>query len=332
MIIFQRGILAITAIGVVSAAILSAPAATASPEPRTSASASATIANSSSQKVFRIRSGKVFDVKSTVRGVRRGDRLALESLYAAGPRRPKTWHVLGSWPMKAGETHFVGKTFGTTPGRFTLRVQFLRNKRLLKGSQSNQFVVVVQGFSFKPPPRPHKQSAAVSAVRTGTLSKIPNIVNNWPEPVQCATDTTSQITAGHGILIPPLVGEINVTRSLNIVQVIWTQQAAPGGTFGPWQVAAQTPNTLTPLVPNTFSLGVGGDTVVSDALDSTLLYYPNDSGDVYRNIAWDLAAQKSDGSWVWLNPTNWYTPSSYEQWTQDGRSTYTSNYCLTYNS
>jgi hypothetical protein len=328
MITFQRSIPAIAAIGVLGAGILSAPAATASPLPGASVSASATIASSSSQSVFHIGSGKAFDVKSTVHGVRRGDRLALESLYAAGPRRAKTWHVLGSWPMTAGETHFVGKTHGTTPGRFTLRVQFVRNKRLLKGSQSNQFVVVVQGFSFKRPAKPHKQGAAISAV-PGT---VPNIVNNWPEPIQCAPDNASNITVGHGILIPPLVPEIKVASSLNVVQVIWTQQAAPGGTFGTWQVAAQTPNTLTPADPNDISIGVGGDTLVSDDLGSTLLYYPNDSGDVYRNIAWDLAAQKSDGSWVWLNPTNWYTPSSYEQWTQNGLSEYASNYCLTYNS
>jgi hypothetical protein len=310
---------------------LSDTAATASPKPHAAGPARTAIVNASGRKVFQIRPGKIFDVTATVHGVRRGDRLALESLYRAGPHKPSRWHVLGSWRMHRGERHFVGKTRGTTPGLFTLRVQFLRHHGLLKNSQSNRFYVRVGRFRFKKLAKPHRHASAGSGA-FGTVSDPASSrqIVNWQEPIQCAPDGPID-TVGHGILVPPPTADIGILG--NVAQVVWVQQAAPGGTFGAWHIAA-TPveETLTAPDPNEISIGGGNDTHVSNELGSTLLDYPNDSGDVFRNIAWDLEIQASDGSWVWVSPTAWYTPSSYEQWTQDGQSHFTSNFCETYNS
>jgi hypothetical protein len=332
---FRRALAVASAIGA-GVTVLTATAATASPTPRAAAPASATITSASRHKVFSIRSGKIFDVTASVHGVRSGDRLALESLYRIRPRGARHWHVLGSWRMHRGQRHFTGKTYGTTPGLFTLRVQFLRHRRLLKGSQSNQFQVRVRRFSLKRLAKPHKhKKAAATAVSTAAgrwpLGARPGAVINWQEPIQCAPDGGQADTVGHGILVPPPVANIGITG--NVAQVIWVQAAAPGGTFGKWQIAA-TPveETLTPVQPGTFSLGSGSDSKLSDELGATILDYPNDSGDVFRNVAWDLEIQASDGSWAWVSPTSWYTPSSYRQWSQDGLSQSASGFCETFNS
>src|ERR1700727_2289041 len=86
-----------------AASLLGATAASASTGPA-STSGAATVGASRHHHVFQVRPGKIFVVTDSVRGVRRGDRLALESRYR------HRWHQVGSWPMHRGQRHFTGRT------------------------------------------------------------------------------------------------------------------------------------------------------------------------------------------------------------------------------
>jgi hypothetical protein len=63
----------------------------------TSPVASSQVISSAARKTpFRIKAGRIYDVVATVRGVRAGERLALEANYR------RRWHVIGSWKMHRG--------------------------------------------------------------------------------------------------------------------------------------------------------------------------------------------------------------------------------------
>ena len=138
----------------------------------------AAVNTSTEQHPFKIKAGKRYDVVATLSGVRRHDRLAFEAYYRTGHVGPKRWHVLGSWQLHRGERRFRGAARATIPGLWTLRVQFLRHHRLLRGSQSNRFYVRV--LSFKIPvhiPRKPKHGNGVSS--NGI------VIPNWTD-VYCA--------------------------------------------------------------------------------------------------------------------------------------------------
>jgi len=268
---------------------------------------------SAASKPFQVKAGKDFDVVATVHGVQKGDRLALESYYAYFRGQKASWHVLGSWPMTAGEKNFRGAARSTTPGLFTLRLQFVRKGKLLPGSQSNSFQLRVLGFTVPTLSKPKRAAFLPNA----TLS-------DWTS-AECAT----ALTVGHGVVIPsPIPGHLNGQEL--VAQVVWARDAVPGGTYGAWYVADITKQAITQPPADEFAIDNVNDLVQSNQLIGQVLYYPNGNSDEYHQIAWDLAIQTSDGSWVWINPTDWYTPASYIQWDRSELTSFQSANCETY--
>ena len=273
-------------------------------------------------KPFQIKAGRPFAVTSSVHGVRKGDRLALEGYFAYTKSRKRSWHVLGSWPMKAGQTRFRGIARASVPGLYTLRVQFLRRGKLLAKSQSNAFQLRVLSFKHPQPTRPGKKS-----VPPGWASAAPDVtLSDWTD-VECA----NPLTVAHGVIVPsPVSG--GISGQLAVIQVVWARDALPGGYYGGWYIAAENPQYITPPVPDQFQIveDAKAEDVVSNQLTEETLDYSAATSDEYHQFAWDLMYQKADGSWAWLSPSAWYTPVSYVQWDTAQIGTFQSAYCETY--
>jgi hypothetical protein len=271
---------------------------------------------------FQIKAGKPFTVTSTVHGVRKGDRLALEAYYSYSKSSRPSWHVLGSWPMTAGETSFRSIARAGNPGFYTLRLQFLRNGRLLPNSQSNAFQLKVLSFKLPKLSKPGKTSTLA-----GTAAAGPDVpVSGWTD-VECA----KPLTVAHGVIVPsPVTG--GLSGQGEVAQVIWARDALPGGDYSAWYVAAVHAQYITPPQPDQFQIveDANAETVVSNQLTETTLDYSAATSDEYHQFAWDLEVQKADGSWVWVSPTAWYTPASYIQWDTAQTGTFQSANCETY--
>jgi hypothetical protein len=306
---------ALAVAGALGGMALAAPAAVSAATRPAALKEGASISAAASRRPFRIKAGKVYYVHASVRGVRRGERLALESRYWG------RWHRLGSWPMHRGSYRFYGRARSTRPGLYTLRVQFQRRGRLERGTASNTFRVRVLGFHVPKPRRPHRNADP------GARPSTP--LSDWTS-VACAPTTPG---LGHGVVVPsPLAQLTNFTGHIN--QVVWSRDALPGGSYGKWYIANTTPQYITPPAPDEVSIGgsfaYGSDELTtSDDLQDTLL----DFGAVteYHQIAWDMQIQDpSTGNWYYVNPTQWYTPGSYVQYGTDGISTSQSANCETY--
>jgi hypothetical protein len=268
--------------------------------------ANAALANGQHKKPFRIRAGRIYDVVATLHGVRRGDRLELESHYLRG------WHDIGSWRLKKGQHHFRGRARSSRAGLYKLRVQVLRHHGLLRGSQSNSFQVRVLGFRVPKLRRPQ------ASAPTG---KPNDVSSNWTDTV-CAR--AGQL--GAGVDIPSPLGSLTGTGK--VAQVLWVRDALPGGTYGPWYYFVF-PQLITPA-DNSETLTIGdpaaGNANSSD-LDPMTLFYGTE--DEYHQVAWDLALQASDGTWSWYS-SDWLTPASYLQWDKSETHEFLSNSCETY--
>jgi hypothetical protein len=307
---------AVLALGVTAA--IPAMAATGSGRPAAAPLAAAVTAN----KPFQIKAGKPFTVTSTVRGVRKGDRLALEAYYSYSKSSKPSWHVLGSWPMTAGENRFRGIARASDPGLYTLRVQFLRSRKLLPNSQSNAFQLKVLSFNLPKLSKPSKTSALPTTV-TAALD-VP--LSDWTD-IECA----KPLTVAHGVIVPsPLASGLSGQEE--VAQVIWARDALPGGNYSAWYLAAVHAQYITPPQPDQFQIveDANAETVVSNQLTETTLDYSAATSDEYHQFAWDLEVQKADGSWVWASPTAWYTPASYIQWNTTQTGTFQSANCETY--
>jgi hypothetical protein len=299
-----------------------AMAATGSARPAVVQPAAASVQAS---KPFQIKAGKPFAVTSTVRGVRKGDRLALEAYSSYSKSRKPSWHVVGSWPMKAGQTRFRGIARASDPGLFTLRVQFLRNRKLLPNSQSNAFQLKV--LSFKLPKLPKPSRAGKASVVPGTVAAAPDVpVSSWTD-VECA----NPLTVAHGVIVPSPITE-GLSGQGEVAQVIWARDALPGGRYGAWYVAGVHAQYITPPQPDQFQIVEDADaeSVLSNQLAETTLDYSAATSDEFHQFAWDLALQQADGSWAWINPSAWYTPASYVQWDTAQTGTFQSANCETY--
>jgi hypothetical protein len=289
------------------------------PAPTAIAQPTATVA---AKKPFQIKAGKPFAVTTSVHGVKKGDRLALEAYYSVSKSKTRSWHVLGSWPMKAGETSFRGIARASTPGLYTLRVQFLRQRKLLPKSQSNAFQLKVLSFKLPRLSKPGKKSVppgAAEAAPGGTLS-------GWTD-VECA----NPLTVAHGVIVPSPIAS-GLPGQEEVVQVIWARDAFPGGSYTGWYVAAENPQYITPPIADQFQIvnDAKAEDVVSNQLTEETLDYSAATSDEYHQFAWDLAYQKPDGSWAWISPSAWYTPESYVQWDTAQIGTFQSPYCETY--
>jgi hypothetical protein len=311
-------------------AVPAAMAGTSASRPAAVTGASATITfAATAKKPFQIKAGKPFAVTSSVHGVRKGDRLALEGYYAYTKKRKPSWHVLGSWPMKAGEKSFRGIARASDPGLFTLRVQFVRKGKLLPKSQSNTFQLRVLAFKLpklSEPGRksvpPHAGAAAPGAATTGAPEVT---LTDWTD-VECA----NPLTVAHGVIVPSPVGAIN--GQLEVAQVIWARDAVPGGYWGNWYLVTVQPQYITPPQPDQFSIveDAEAEEVTSNQLREITLDYSADTSDRFHQVAWDLEYQKPDGLWAWISPNAWYTPESFVQWDVQQIGTFQSAYCETY--
>jgi hypothetical protein len=290
--------------------------------------------------VFKIGPGKIFDVTATLHGVRHGDRLALESYFRKHrhhPRSPKRWHVLGSWRLHAGEHHFAGRTYGSYPGLFTLRVQFLRHGHLLRGSQSNRFYVEVRRFHakklrkpkhHKPHRKPHGNNGLLHGLAIPQHATTDGVLGDW-DSVECAS--LSAGLGGGGVDVVPPFRHLGNDEPVNAVQVSFYSNYS-NGSWGPWQegnVLPQTVNTdgagLTDITINAAS----GDSSASDELGTIqpLDFYGQQG---YHTIGWDLAIQNiNTGQWGWLS-TDIEIPGSYQQYDSNGNYEGQSSTCYTY--
>lgn len=306
---------AVFALGVTTA--VPAMAATGSGRPAAVQQAASVKAS----KPFQIKAGQPFAVTSTVRGVKKGDRLALEAYYSYSKSRKPSWHVVGSWPMKAGETRFRGIARASDPGSYTLRVQFLRNRKLLPNSQSNAFQLKVLSFKLPKPSKPGKTSAL-----PGTVAAAPDVtLSGWTD-VECA----KPLTVAHGVIVPSPITD-GLSGQGEVAQVIWARDALPGGYYSAWYVAAVHAQYITPPQPDQFQIveDANAETVLSNQLTETTLDYSAATSDEYHQFAWDLEIQQADGTWVWASPTA-YTPASYVQWDTAQTGTFQSANCETY--
>ena len=274
------------------------------------------------KKPFQIKAGGPFVVTSSVHGVRKGDRLALEAYYSYSKSRKRSWHVLGSWPMKAGQTRFRGIARAGVPGLYTLRVQFLRRGKLLAKSQSNSFQLRVLSFKHPQPSRPGKKS-----VPTGWAKAAPRVtLSDWTD-VECA----NPLTVAHGVIVPSPVAS-GISGRLAVIQVVWARDALPGRSYDGWYIAAENPQYITPPIADQVSIVEDADAeeVASNQLMEESLDYSAATSDEYHQFAWDLLYQKADGSWAWISPSAWYTPESYIQWDTAQIGKFQSAYCETY--
>ena len=273
-------------------------------------------------KPFQIKTGKQFAVTSTVHGVRKGDRLALAADYSYSKSSKPGWHILGSWPMKSGETRFRGTARASDPGLYNLRVQFLRSGKLLPDSQSKAFQLKVLSFKLPKPSKPSKTSAPL----TTAAASLDVTLSSWTD-VECA----KPLTVAHGVIVPSPITS-GLSGQEEVAQVIWARDGRPGGSWGAWYVAAVHEQYITQPVPDEFQIvqDANAESVVSNQLTETTLDYSGATSDEFHQIAWDLEAQKADGSWVWASPTAWYTPASYVQWDTAQTGTSQSANCETY--
>jgi hypothetical protein len=272
-------------------------------------------------KPFAIKAGSAFAVTSTVHGVRKGDRLALEGYYRYSKKSKAGWHVLGSWAMQPGKTSFRGVSRASTPGLYTLRVQFLRNGKLLPKSQSNTFQLRVLSFKTPKVTKPRKGSALLL---TATV-RPQDTASGWTD-VECANPQT----VAHGVIVPsPYTA--GLSGQGEVAQVIWARDALPGGSWSGWYVAGVNEQYITPPQPNQFQIVEDADaqSVLSNQLTESTLDYSNATSDEFHQFAWDLEVQEANGSWVWESST-WFTPASYTQWDTAQTSTFQSADCETY--
>jgi hypothetical protein len=304
---------------VIALGIAAAGPAVAATGPAGPAADRPAVAAVEASKTPQIKAGKPFTVTSTVYGVRKGDRLALEAYYAYAKAGKKGWHVLGSWPMHAGQTRFRGTALAGTPGLYTLRVQFLRGGKLLPHSQSNTFALKVLSFRV---PKLHRPSATSASRRTA-----PDVtLSDWTD-VECA----NPLTVAHGVIVPSPI-TAGLSGQGEVAQVIWARDALPGGNYSAWYVAAVNPQYITQPQPNEFEIVEDADApqVVSNQLTETTLDYSAATSDEFHQFAWDLAIEQPDGSWAWSSPTAWYTPGSYVQWDNAQTGKFQSANCETY--
>jgi hypothetical protein len=279
------------------------------------AAITSTTAASSGHRPFLVKPGKIFEVTATLSGVRNNDRLALESYFRRVPHHPKGWHVLGSWRLHRGERHFVGLTRGGYPGLFTLRVQFLRHHRLLRGSQSNRFSVRVLGFHVRKLRRPPRSRETLMG---------PNSARGWDD-VECG----AAITGGADVYVAAPISTLGNSVPLRVFQVVFARDALPGGNYDNWYVASYLEQVVQPTGsdPNEFTIGAGELSYRPDELGEVpQLEYGN--GTEFHQIAWDIEIQEADGTWVWASPTL-ITPESYIQVDQRGIKSQSSN-CETF--
>ena len=286
------------------------------------------------KKPFQIKAGKPFAVTSSVHGVRKGDRLALEAYYSYSKSKKRSWHVLGSWPMKAGQTSFRGIARASAPGLYTLRVQFVRKGKLLPNSQSNAFQLKVLSFKLPRLSKPGKKSvppgagtASTATTASTAITAAPDVTLSGWRDVECA----NPLTVAHGVIVPsPISGGLSGQEE--VAQVIWARDALPGGYYGGWYVAAVNAQYITPPQPDQFQIveDAKAEDVVSNQLTEVTLDYSAATSDEYHQFAWDLEYQKADGSWAWISPTAWYTPESYVQWDIAQIGTFQSANCETY--
>jgi hypothetical protein len=282
--------------------------------------ASATVIGAT--KPFQIKAGKPFAVTSSVHGVKKGDRLALEAYYAFTKKVKPAWHVLGSWPMKAGQTSFRGVALAGHPGLFTLRLQFVRGGKLLAKSESNSFQLKVLSFTV-----PKLRKPSTTSATPGAIADAPGVTLSGWTNVECA----NPLTVGRGVIVPSPIAS-GLSGQEEVEQVVWARDAVPGGSYGAWYIASVNPQYITQPQPDVFQIVEDADaeTVVSNQLTEETIDYSNQTSDEYHQFAWDLEIQKADGTWVWASPTAWYTPESYVQWDPTQTVKFQSPYCVTY--
>lgn len=298
---------AAAAVGIAAPQAMAAPVSSLQQAAVSPAAMSSQVASMTGRKPFRIKAGRLYDIVATVRGVRTGERLALEVYYW------HRWHVKGSWKMHRGAYHFRGAARSAHPGLYTMRVQFLSKRhKPIKGTQSNKFQVRVLAFHVPKAHRPKKSGS--NAVPSTKLS-------DWTD-VQCAETLPG---LGHGLIIPSPVSRLNGSGEVN--QVVWARDALPGGYYGNWYIAQTDEQYIHPADPDIITITGQGDIKDSSYLDDIYVEYPAQTE--YHQIAWDLQIQASNGNWYYVS-SSWFTPASYIQWDQKGISTSQSDNCLTY--
>lgn len=250
--------------------------------------------------------GGSYYVKIGVKNVTKGYRLALESYVQPSREAKKQWVVRGSWPLKPGTKTFVGRAIANVTGTYTLRVQFMRNGKLIPKDYSGSAQLKVIG---KKPPKVSKPKIA-PGLATARAAATPNGVvadSDWTS-VTCA----SFDTLGHGVDIPsPYTQAIAGTGYVD--QLLLTAKWQPATrSWGPWQYVSVPVQEITQPDPNVITVnGSLTSNTASNELSAMLMDFSGDP-DEYHTFAWNIAAWVN-GSWKVAN-SSWLMPGSYLQW------------------
>jgi hypothetical protein len=283
--------------------------------------------------VFKIRPGKIFEITDGVRGVRRGDRMALEDRFRRHrhhPRSPKRWHVVGSWKMHAGQGFFRGSAYASYPGLFTLRLQVLRHGHKLAGSQSNRFYVRVRRFHIHKLRKPKHHKPHRNTNLHGLAIPKHTVITDW-NTVTCGDPAAA--VGGDAVDVIPPFRPLGNDQPVNVWQVSFANDYVNGAWQG-WYEANALPQTVDTAGSDsggnyvTINPGTGQSNTPDELGTIAPLGYYDHPG--YHAIGWDLEIQKpSTGQWYWaFNEIQ--TPGSYVQFDQTGMSSQQSNNCYTY--
>jgi hypothetical protein len=270
--------------------------------------------------------GGSYYVKIGVKNVTKGYRLALESYVQPSKEAKKRWVVRGSWAVKPGTKKFVGRAIANVVGTYTLRVQFMRNGKLIPHDYSGSAQLKVVGKK-SPRVRKPKIEPGVAMARAADRSAGVIVDPDWTT-VTCATPMES---LGHGVDVPSPYTQA-IPGNGYVQQLLYTATWQPAtGSWGPWQYVSVPVQEITQPAPNTITVGGAGfQNIQSNELNVMQVDFPGDP-DEYHTFAWNVAAW-INGSWQVAN-SSWFMPGSYQQYSSSAIATgvpLTSSTCETF--
>jgi len=229
--------------------------------------------------------------------------------------------VLGSWAVKPGTKTFTGRALANVAGLFTLRVQFMRNGKLIPRDYSGSAQLKVLGVKVAKAGKPNGARASAAVTADGVV-----VYPSWTNVVCASFDTL-----GHGVDLPsPWTSAI--PGQVYVQQLLYTATWQPATqSWGPWQQVYVPVQEITQ--PQQDVIPVGPDFGVSGTASNQLSPMIADftgQPDEYHTFAWNVEAFVN-GSWQIASAT-WAMPASYQQWPPlaSAIEPSTSAYCETY--